>query len=117
MTPITHNPLFWLELDKLVSENKVVIDRPRGSVHPRFPDFAYPVDYGYIEGTRAVDGGAVDIWVGTALPKTIDAIMCTIDPAKKDVEIKVLYGCTPEEKKVIYEVHNRKMKGILIERA
>lgn len=50
--------------------------------------------------------------------KSIDAIMCTVDLMKKDSEIKILIGCTKEEKEIIYETHNESkyIKGILIER-
>ena len=37
---------FWNAIDKIVSESKIVIDRPKGTAHPRFPDFVYRVDYG-----------------------------------------------------------------------
>lgn len=32
----------------------------------------------------------------------IDAIMCTVDLTKKNSEIKILIGCTKEEKEKIY---------------
>jgi len=40
------------------------IDRPRGTAHPRFPEFIYPLDYGYLEGPQGGDGNAVDVWRG-----------------------------------------------------
>jgi inorganic pyrophosphatase len=39
---------FWRSLDSLVSESRLVIDRPCGTPHPRYPDFMYPLDYGYL---------------------------------------------------------------------
>lgn len=111
-----HDNQFWLELEKLVEQHRIVIDRPRGSAHPHFTDFIYPLDYGYLEGTTTTDENEIDIWVGTENPKKIDAIMCTVDPIKKDIEVKILYGCTDEEKELIYAVHNRTMRGILIKR-
>ena len=39
---------FWSAIDTLVSSGKIVIDRPKGSTHPRFPHIRYDVDYGYI---------------------------------------------------------------------
>ena len=41
-----------------------------------------------------------------------------VDLMKKDSEIKILIGCTEEEKKIIYKTHNetRFMKGVLIRR-
>lgn len=109
---------FWQAIDELVKSCKIIIDRPKGSVHPKFPEFAYPVDYGYLEGTFACDGEGIDVWRGTSGNQIVDAIICTIDLMKKDSEIKILIGCTPEEKASIYARHNAPpfMKAIFIER-
>jgi len=108
---------FWEALDKLVSESKIVIDRPRGSHHPKYPTFVYPVDYGYLENTSSMDGGGIDVWKGTD-GEGIDAIVCTVDLIKKDSEIKILIGCSKDEKQLVLEAHNNSgyMKGILIRR-
>lgn len=112
------NDAFWAAIDQIVSESKIVIDRPKGTVHPRFADFIYKVDYGYLENTASMDGGGIDVWIGTDGRKQIDAIMCIIDLMKKDSEIKILVGCTEDEKESIYQMHNETgyMKGILIRR-
>jgi inorganic pyrophosphatase len=86
-----YNAAFWLALDKLVSESEIVIDRPKGSRHPKYPTFLYPVDYGYLENTSSIDGGGIDVWKG-ADGEDIDAIVCTVDLMKKDSEIKILIG-------------------------
>jgi len=70
---------FWLKLDQLLSEYCLVIDRPAGSRHPRFPSVPYPLDYGYLEGTRAGDGDGIDVWIGSLPDKTVTAIVCTVD--------------------------------------
>ena len=108
---------FWKALDELVSNSEIVIDRPRGSAHPRFPNFIYKVDYGYLKDTASMDGGGIDVWVGSG-DKKIDAIMCIVDLMKRDSEIKILVGCTEEEKLEVYKTHNETqyMKGILIRR-
>lgn len=108
---------FWNALDKLVCSSEIVIDRPKGSVHPKYPGFIYRVDYGYLKNTTSMDGAGIDVWVGSGERK-IDAIICTVDLMKKDSEIKILIGCTEEEKAIVYEMHNetKYMKGILIRR-
>ena len=108
---------FWHALDELVNTSEIVIDRPKGSAHPRFPDFIYRVDYGYLKNTSSMDGAGIDVWVGSGERK-IDAIMCIVDLMKKDSEIKILIGCTEEEKMEIYRMHNETqyMKGVLIRR-
>ena len=109
---------FWHSIDKLVSTSKIVIDRPKGTSHPRFPDFIYKVDYGYLENTSSMDNGGIDVWVGTDEKKQIDAIMCIVDLMKRDSEIKILIGCTETEKELVYQTHNETeyMKGLLIQR-
>ena len=108
---------FWNALDELVNNSEIVIDRPKGTPHPKYPNFIYKVDYGYLQNTSSMDGAGIDVWVGSA-EKKIDAIICTVDLMKKDSEIKILIGCTEEEKAIVYETHNETefMKGILIRR-
>ena len=112
------NHKFWSALDRFVSESKIVIDRPKGTPHPRYPDLIYKVDYGFLKNTTSMDGSGIDVWVGTDEKKSIDAIICTIDLMKRDSEIKILIGCTEEEKEIVYLTHNESefMKGILIRR-
>ena len=112
-----YNEDFWKALDELVSNSEIVIDRPRGSAHPRFPNFIYKVDYGYLKNTASMDGAGIDVWVGSG-EKKIDAIMCIVDLMKRDSEIKILVGCTEEEKLEVYKTHNETqyMKGVLIRR-
>ncbi len=50
----TYNTDFWRTLDELVRQSEIVIDRPKGTAHPKFPDFIYKVDYGYIENTSSM---------------------------------------------------------------
>lgn len=112
-----YNDEFWKALDELVSNSQIVIDRPKGTAHPKYPDVIYRVDYGYLKDTASMDGAGIDVWVGSG-EKKVDAIMCTVDLLKRDSEIKILIGCTEEEKKIVYETHNdsKYMKGILIRR-
>lgn len=108
---------FWEILDYLVNDSEIVIDRPKGTAHPQYPNFIYKVDYGYIKNTSSMDGAGIDVWVGSG-KKQIDAIMCIVDFMKRDSEIKVLIGCTEEEKQLIYQTHNETqyMKGIMVRR-
>ena len=111
------NPDFWHALDQLVEQSQIVIDRPKGSAHPQYPHLIYRVDYGYLQNTASMDGAGIDVWVGTDETR-VDAIICTVDLLKRDSEIKILIGCTEEEKQIVYQTHNQSqwMKGILIRR-
>lgn len=61
---------FWFTLDKLVDTSEIIIDRPKGTAHPKYPDFIYKVDYGYLKNTSSMDGDGIDVWVGTDNKKT-----------------------------------------------
>ena len=113
----TFNNDFWRALDSLVDNSEIVIDRPKGTAHLKYPDFIYNVDYGYLKNTSSMDGAGIDVWTGSG-EKKIDAIMCIVDLMKRDSEIKILIGCTEEEKQIVYQTHNETeyMKGILIRR-
>jgi inorganic pyrophosphatase len=34
----------------------VIVDRPLGSAHPKYPSLIYPVNYGYVSDMIAPDG-------------------------------------------------------------
>ena len=97
---------FWRKLDWLVSTCKLRLDRPKGSVHPRYPAFVYPFDYGYLEGTRSGDGDGIDVWVGSMPEKRVTAVICSVEIEQHDAEIKILLGCTPQEAREILKTHN-----------
>lgn len=97
---------FWAYLDRLVASSRLVIDRPKGSHHPRYPALTYPVDYGYLEETTTVDGGGIDVWAGSIPDQALSALLLTVDLQKRDVEVKLLLGCTEAEQQIILDFHN-----------
>lgn len=108
---------FWQYIDRLVAAAEIVIDRPAGTAHPRYPDFIYPLDYGYLKGTTSGDKGGIDVWRGSLPEAKATAVICTVDLYKRDSEIKILLGCTPAEMQVILQTHNAcSQAGVLIER-
>ena len=109
---------FWSALDKLVRSSRIVVDRPKGSLHPRFPQYRYPLDYGYLEGTSSMDGEGIDVWLGSSPSSSLTALICTVDLIKRDSEIKLLLGCTDAEIRTILAFHNQitQMRGILVPR-
>lgn len=98
---VRNHPDFWHYLEQLVAESEIVIDRPRGSVHPRMEEIIYPLDYGYLEGTTGGDGEGIDVWVGNRPEKSVDGIACTVDLFKRDAELKILLGCYAHEMEMI----------------
>jgi len=105
---------FWNEMAELVVSRPIVIDRPRGKAHPRFPDLIYPFDYGYLEGTLAADGDGIDIWIGSQAGSALTGILCTYDTIERDAEIKLLLGCTENDVQIIMEFIPNFMRYIYI---
>lgn len=107
---------FWAALERLVGESEVVIDRPRGSAHPRYPNMIYVADYGFLRNTSSMDGGGIDVWRGAQGGNRISGVIVTVDLVKRDSEIKILLDCTEEEIQGILRFHNdsEHMKGLLL---
>ena len=97
---------FWQTMIDLVESGSIVLDRPKGNAHPRYPEMIYPLDYGYLENTYAADGGGIDVWIGSMSQKTLTGILCTFDRLKRDAEIKLLIGCTLEDVDTIQGFNN-----------
>lgn len=109
---------FWKRLDKLISSSEIVIDRSKGTCHPKYPALVYPLDYGYLTGTSGVDGNEVDVWRGSLKDGLLVAVACTVDSRKGDAELKLLIGCTSKELDIIRKFHNGNeyMSAIIIRR-
>lgn len=104
---------FWQTLTELAVANPVVLDRPKGVAHPRYPDLIYPLDYGYLENTIAGDRAGIDVWVGSLHNKTLTGILCTFDRLKRDAEIKLLIACSSKDVEMIQNF-NSEMQTLFI---
>jgi inorganic pyrophosphatase len=109
----------------LIETHEIVIDRPRGSRHPRYPDIVYPFHYGYLAGTSGGDGQGIDVCLGSLhqnppqlTARWLSAVICTVDSKKADAEIKLLINCTSEEIDEIERFFNRGeyLSGIILRR-
>ena len=80
------------DTDKDVIGKKVcvIVDRPLGSMHPKYNNLIYPVNYGYINGIIAGDGEFQDAYVlGENKPiKAFDGVVIAIIHRLNDLEDK-----------------------------
>ena len=108
---------FWLAVDQLVEASTLIIDRPKGSPHPRHGSWRYPLDYGYLAETRAPDGDGIDFWRGSLAEARVTGVIVAVDLDKGDGEFKLLLGCTANDARMALGVHNQgSQAGILITR-
>jgi inorganic pyrophosphatase len=96
----------WAAFEHLIETAEVVIDRPRGSAHPRYPDCVYPLDYGHVADTTGGDGAEVDVWIGSDPGGAVVGLVVTADLHKRDVEVKLLIGCTAAESEIVRRFHD-----------
>jgi inorganic pyrophosphatase len=81
----------------LGKEVAVTIDRPLGSAHPKFPQSIYPINYGYIPGTKSpVDNEEIDAYVlgPTSAVKTFTGKVIAI-VHRTDDEEKLVVAALP----------------------
>ena len=109
----------WEAWDALIRKRGVTVERPAREPHPDHPHILYPLDYGFVPGTRGTDGDAVDAFRGTGDAGLVGLILTT-DHRKGDREAKLLVDCTPPE---IYTAHGfinydrTLLEGLLVLRA
>ncbi len=109
---------FWTRLESLIASNEVILDRPKGSHHPKYPEIVYPLDYGYLKGTSGGDRNEIDVWRGSMPGNKLVGVVCTVDILKSDTEVKLLIGCTDNEiNKVSDFLNSNYMSAIVIERS
>lgn len=88
----------------------IKIDRPIGSVHPKYTDLIYPINYGYIPGVLGGDGEELDVYLlGVDAPvKEYTARIIGVVHRHNDAEDKLIaapegmYYTAIEMKKAVY---------------
>ena len=113
-----NNMYFWQKLDTLILSTEINITQPKDSVHPKYANLVYPVDYGCLSDTLATNGDKVDVFIGTMKPQRANAVVVACDILKKDIEVKLLLGCTEQEELEILHFINQTdfQKGIILHR-
>ena len=113
MENLLNNGYFWQKLDSLILSSNVVISQEKGTHHPKYLNMVYPVDYGILEDTNDIK-----VFKGSEKRSVVDAVMVVADILKRDLEVKLLWGCTPEEEERILRFINQTdyQKGMLIRR-
>ncbi|MDP3445083.1 MAG: Inorganic pyrophosphatase [Ignavibacteria bacterium] len=97
MNQLENNAFFWQKLDSIYFASSIVITQPQGSMHSTFTNLVYPVDYGYLNDTLSQDLLGIAIYKGKGSAYSVEAILVAADILKKDIEVKLLVGCSQEE--------------------
>jgi inorganic pyrophosphatase len=97
MNQLENNAFFWQKLDSIYFASSIVITQPQGSMHSTFANLVYPVDYGYLNDTLSQDLLGIAIYKGKGSAYSVEAILVAADILKKDIEVKLLVGCSQDE--------------------
>jgi len=117
MPNLLNNAFFWQKIDTIFFSNKLVISKKKNEKHDIYTNLIYPVEYGYLDDTLPVASG-ICVYKGSLKATAVDAVVIAADILKKDIEVKLLIGCTPDEELQILQFLNQTefQKGILIRR-
>ena len=117
MDKLENNAYFWQKIDTLFLSNSFELTKKKGEAHLEFPNLIYPVDYGYLKDTLAYSKG-VKVFRGSLKKGSVQAVVVVADILKKDVEAKILVGCTEsEETNILYFLNQTDLqKSVLIRR-
>lgn len=118
MSQLENNAFFWQKLDTLYFSSSIVITQPAGSAHPVYGNLIYPVNYGYLSDTVSQDETGISIYKGSLSANQVNTIIVAADILKKDIEVKLLVGCSAAEEESILRFTNQTdfQKTVLLRR-
>lgn len=118
MISYENNAFFWQKIDTLVFSSKFVLKQEIGSQHPAYKNLIYPVKYGNLVDLAEDAEEGISVFRGSEKVSTVNALIIAADILKKDLECKLLIGCTEDELTTILRFLNQTdfQKTILVRR-
>lgn len=118
MISYENNAFFWQKIDTLVFSSKFVLKQEIGSQHPAYKNLIYPVKYGNLVDLAEDAEEGISVFRGSEKASTVNALIIAADILKKDLECKLLIGCTEDELTTILRFLNQTdfQKTILVRR-
>ncbi len=92
-----NNAYFWQKLDTLYFSSKLNIAFEKGHTHPKYKNLIYPVQYGYLLDLVDDKDLRIAVFKGSSNTGKIESLIIAADILKKDLEPKLIVGCTEEE--------------------
>jgi inorganic pyrophosphatase len=119
MNNLENNAYFWQKIDTLYFSNRLVIAREKGSAHPKYHNLIYPVDYGYLEDTQIEQSEGIAVYKGSGSDYMVTTLVVAADILKKEIDVKLLVGCSPAEEEDILRFLNQTdfQKSVLVRRS
>lgn len=118
MNEIENNAYFWQKVDTLYLSGNRNLIKKKGEHHDEFQNLVFPVDYARIEDMKSVSGHGVAVYMGSENRNKVSALVVAADILAKELDVKVLAGCTEEEIEDVLRYLNQTdfQKTVLIRR-
>ncbi len=118
MAEFENNAFFWQKVDTLFLSGELKVTKRKGEVHPTFRNLIYPTDYGHLSDTLSSSQEGVSVYLGSQDRNQITALVVAADILTKELDVKMLVGCSAEEEVEILEFLNQTdyQKTVLIHR-
>lgn len=104
MKNFENNAYFWQKVEALYLSSEVKIEHKKGDIHPQIKNLVYPVRYGRLTDTNR--GNGISVYIGTA-GHSVTALVVAADILQKELDVKMLVGCTEEETEEVLHFLNQ----------
>jgi inorganic pyrophosphatase len=118
MTNYENNAFFWQKVDSLYLSGSRRLIKKKGEQHDTYKNLVYPLDYARIEDMKSVSDHGVAVYLGSDNRNKVSGLIVAADILEKELDVKVLAGCTDEEIEDVLRYLNQTefQKTILIKR-
>ena len=118
MIDYENNAFFWQKVDTLFLSGNLKMEKKKGEVHSTFGNLIYPTDYGHLVDAKSAGESGVSVYAGSLNRSEISALVIAADILTKELDVKLLIGCSDEEIEDILRFLNQTdyQKTVLIRR-
>ncbi len=119
MDKLLNNGQFWQKIDSLLLslEYQKVVDK--NSAHPNYTSLVYPLEYGFLSDINEKNKKVCGVFKGSLNTMNCDCLIVCCDLLLTELDVKLLVGCSEEEKKSCLSFLNgiTFQKTILVQRS
>ncbi len=118
MNQYENSAFFWQKLDTLYLSSGYQLVKRKGEVHDKFKNLVYPLDYGRVDDLSGSGSKGNAVYLGSLNRNKVSGLIIAVDILAKELDVKVLAGCTDEEIESVLRYLNQTdfQKTVLIRR-
>ena len=97
MKEFENNAFFWQKVDSLFLSGTKTLMKKKGEHHDTYNNLVYPVDYSRIVDMKSPSAHGVAVYMGSGNRNSVTGLIVAADILEKELDVKLLAGCTDEE--------------------